>query len=142
MSYYGLGTKEEILADLETKLSAISGIKFVDYQRVLFAGADIDKYPGIYINDIREDKEYLLSDIVRNTFSIALVGWVLASAREDLATKMNSFIEDVKDAIRTDPTRNSKAYDTKITSIQTDGGTRHPQGMFIIAIQVIFFSSE
>lgn len=142
MAYYGLGTKEEILADLDAKIRTIPGITFVDYQRVRASGASVDKYPGVYINDVSTDKERLLKDLVRNMFGVSLVCWVWATADEDMATKMNAFMETVKDKVMLDPTRGNKAYDTRIENISTDAGMRHPQGMAILNMAVVFFSEE
>lgn len=140
--YYGLGTKEEILSNLGTVLNTVTGIKFVDYQRVRASGASIDKYPGTYINDVTVDKERLLKDLVKNTFGVALVCWVWAATDEDLATVLNAFMELVKSKIMADPTRGSKAYDTAIESVGTDGGSRHPQGQAIVSLAIVFYSNE
>jgi len=142
MAYYGLGTEEEILSALETSISQVSGIKFVDYQRAYYSGAGIDKYPGVFINAVATDKERLLKDLVRNEFGIQLVLWVWASEGESLITKQNEFINSVKDKIMEDPTQNSKAYDTVIESVATDAGSRHPQAVCVINLKVIFFSQE
>jgi len=140
--YYGLGTKENILANLKTVVDTVEGIKFVDYQRIRAAGASVDKYPGAYINDISTDKERLLKDLIRNMLGIQLILWIWAAKDEDLITKQNAFIEDVKDKVVADPTRNSQAYDTIIENITTDSGSRHPQAMAVINMMIIFYSEE
>jgi len=140
--YYGPGNKEEILANLDTVIRTVTGIKFVDFQRVYASGASTDKYPGTYINDVSVDKERLLKDLVKNSFGVSLVCWVWAAVGEDLATKLNAFMEDVKDKVMADPTRGQKAYDTIIENISTDGGSRHPQGMAIVNLMIIFYSNE
>ena len=134
MAYYGFGTKENILSNLESELNEISGINFVDYQRIKYSGVNPEDYPGCFINDVRVDKEWLLKDIVRNTFSVGIAGWIWAEEHENLSTKLNAFVETVKDKVREDPTRSRNAYDTKITMIETDGGSRHPQGLFIMIL--------
>jgi len=142
MSYYGKGTKEGILASLETALNTISGIKFVDYQRIYDAGITPDQYPGVFINDIEVRKEQVLKDIVRNTFSVGLVLWVWAREGEDLATKLNTFVENVKDAVMADPYRDSNAYSTRIMTIATDAGSRYPQGLGLMTLEIIYFGDE
>ena len=142
MSYFGTGTKEEILANLDTVINTVTGIVFVDYQRIRASGASRDKYPGVYINDAATDKERLLKDLVRNMFGVQLILWVWAAANEDLITKQNAFIDDVKNKVMADLTRGSKAYDTIIESISTDAGSRHPQGMAIINLAIPFYSEE
>jgi len=142
MAYYGLGTKEEILANLETVLLTVSGIKFVDYQRVESSGASAEKYPGLYINDVSTDKERLLKDLVKNAFGVQLVCWVWAKKNEELATVLNAFMRGVKGKIMIDSTRGSKAYDTVIENISTDAGSRHPQGLAVVNMLIPFYSQE
>jgi len=142
MAYYGLGTKEEILKDIETQLNTISGIKFVDYQRILSSGIGPEKYPGIFINDVSTDKERLLKDLSRNVAGISLVCWVWATVEQDLATLMNAFVVVIKGKLMLDPTRGNKAYDTVIENISTDGGSRHPQGMAVINTAIVYYSVD
>lgn len=145
MPYYDKGTKEAILANVYTVLNTLAGdykLNFLDYQRVEYSGIRIEDYPGIYINDMRIDKVRQLKDIVQNVFTIALVGFWWAADKSKLATEMNAFIEQVKDKIMADPTRDSNAYDTVIQTIATDGGTRSPQGQFIITLMIPFWSDE
>ena len=141
--YYGTGTKEGILANLETVLNTISGIKFVDYQRTQCSGASADKYPGIYINDIGADKQRLLKDLVRNgPFGVSLFCFVWATTEEDLITKLDAFVETVKAKIMLDPYRDENAYDTIIENTRTDGGSRHPQGLAIINLAIPFYGED
>jgi len=142
MAYYGLGTKEEILKNIDTQLNTITGIKFVDYQRVLASDIGPEKYPGSFINDVSTDKEKLLKDLSRNFFGCSLVCWVWATTEEDLATKLNAFLVTVKGKIMADPTRGSKAYDTIIENISTDGGSRWPQGMAVMNTLIVFYSTD
>jgi hypothetical protein len=141
MSYYGFGTKELILTSLYNAAMAIPSIGFVDWQRIYDSSIGPERYPGIYVNDLREDRTQILKDIARVDFSVAIVGWVWALDNENLGTKLNTFITATKTAFRTDPTRGSQAYDTAIESITTDGGNRHPQGMFVMSLRIPFFSS-
>ena len=142
MGYFGLGTKEEILANLDTVIRTVTGIIFVDYQRIRASGASRDKYPGVYINDASTDAERLLKDLVRNVFGVQLILWVWAAADEDLSTKQNAFIKEVKEKVMADPTRGNKSRDTVIESTSTDAGSRHPQGMAIINMAIPFYSEE
>ena len=67
--YRGLGTKEAILTSLDTAISAISGIAYVDWQRSDPLGIDPDRYPGVFINDLRTDRIQLLGDIWKNNYA-------------------------------------------------------------------------
>lgn len=142
-SYYGKGTTEGILASLYAQINSITGIGFVDYQRAYNSGITKDKYPGCFINYIRVDKVQVLKDIVKNNpFTVGLVLWVWADEGEDLGTVLNTFIEAVKDKVRTDPNQDNNAYSTNITVIETDSGSKFPQGMAIMMLEIVFFSDE
>ena len=140
--YYGKGTKEKILANLGTEIGTVTGINFVDYQRMYNSGITKEKYPGVFINDVRTDKERILKDIVKNIFNVGFVGFVWVDEGEDLSTALNAFMESVKDKIMLDNTRDSNAYDTRIVVVETDAGSRFPQGVFLILLEILFFSSE
>ena len=140
--YYGKGTEEGILTNLYTVINVISGIGFVDWQRIEDTGIDSTKYPGVFINSVRTDKERKLQDIVKNKLSIALVCWVWAATGENLGSKIHTFANVVRDAVAADPTRNNNARNTVIESITTDGGSRFPQGMFIMPLLITYYSEK
>jgi len=142
MATYGKGTKEEIMNNLGAAILAITGIKFVEYQKVYDSDMKANRCPGCYINDVRVDKEKILDDVVKNVFQIGIVGFVYARGSEILSTILNTFMEQVKDASIADRTRGGNAYDTKVLLIETDAGSRYPQGMFVVMLEIIFFSSE
>ena len=143
---YKRGTKEAILLNIETAINAVSGISFVDWQRVYDQSITKDRYPFMFINDVRTDKTKMLSDITKNQFIVGLVGGVWAEevdgVMENLGTKLNTFIEAVKDAVVADRSRNAEAYTTNIMVVETDAGNRWPQAIFVMMVDVIFFSSE
>lgn len=139
--YRGLGTKEEILKSLDTAISGITGIAYVDWQRSDPTGIDPSRYPGVFINDLRIDRVQLLGDIWRNNYTVALVGFVWAEDDENLGTILNTFITAVKTAVLADITRNSNAYDTDVEIIATDAGSKHPQGEFIMSLLILFYSA-
>jgi len=142
MAYFGKGTEEAILAYLGVVMNQITGIKFVDYQRVYDSAIGPDRYPGVFINHVRVDKTYHLKNIVKNEFTVAIVGWVWASDAESLGTKLNAFIDSVATKVRTDPTCGNKAYGMEIRSVTTDGGNKHPQGQFVMILDIVFYSTR
>lgn len=142
MSYYGLGTVEEILKDLYTQIDAITGMKTVDWQRAADMGADMEKYPGVYINYRDVERKKLLKDLFENTFTVILVGWVKVAVDGDLGTAVNTLILDLRTAVLADPYRNSNAYDTEVRFIATDAGSRHPLGQMIMDLMIVFYSEK
>jgi len=146
MTLYKRGTKEAILLNLETAINAVSGIGFVDWQRVYDQSITKDRYPFMFINDARVDKVKMLKDITKNTFMVGLVGGVwgeeVDGVMENLGTKLNTFSEAVKDAVVADRSRGGEAYTTDISVIETDSGNRWPKAIFVIMLDIIFFSVE
>jgi hypothetical protein len=142
MATYKVATKETIIGNLDTAFRAISGIAYVDWQRGYDQGITKNRHPGCFINDIRIDKEKLLSDITKNLWTVGIIGFVWAGPDENLGTVQNTFTELVKDAIIAARTRGGNAYTTNIEVLETDWGNRHPQGMFSMMLQIIFFSPE
>lgn len=143
---YKRGTKEAILLNLETAVNGIAGVAFVDWQRVYDQSLQKDKYPFVFINDVRTDKTKLLKDITKNELMVGLVGGVwgieIDGVMENCGTKMNTFVEALKDAAIADRSRNGEAYTTNMDVIETDAGNRYPQAIFVIMLNIIFFSSE
>lgn len=129
----GAGTADES--------SIITKIKTVDFQKTDPRGASPERYPGIFINDLRTDREQKLGDIWKNIFTVVLVGFVWAQGTENLATKLNDFIVATKGKVLADPSRNSNARDTNVDTIVTDGGSYHPQGQFMMSLAIIFYSA-
>jgi len=100
MALYKLSTKEAILLNLETAINGISGINFVDWQRVYDQGITEDRYPFVFINDLRIDKVKMLKNITKNEFMVGLASGVWAveidGVMENLGTKLNTFMESLK----------------------------------------------
>jgi len=135
-------SKETIIQKVGTAISGITGIAYYDFQRRYDQSINKAKCPGCFINDVRIDKVQMLTDIVRNTFMIGIVGFEYAEENEKLGTIMNTFIEQIKTAITVDRTLDGEAYSLTIDVIETDGGNRHPQCVFAIMITVVFYSSN
>jgi hypothetical protein len=142
--YCGLGSKSEIMKYFYNKISNISGVRFVDYQRSYAASSNPENTPGVFINDIIETRERITADIIKNTLTIGVVAWtragVVAKTEENLWDKMNTFADAINQAILSDPTLGNQAYQTSVTRVETDAGSRYPIGLFVIVYSVIYFS--
>jgi hypothetical protein len=135
-------SKETIIQAIGTLVKAITDIEYVDFQRQYDQSVTRDKCPGCFVNDVRIDKVHMLTDIIRNSFMIGIVGFEYAEEDEDLGTLMNAFIEQIKGAVTADRTLGGEAYSLKVDLIETDGGNRHPQCVFVIILTVVFYSSD
>ncbi len=140
--YYGLGSKASIMANRYTALQNVVGQKYVDYQRSYDSGIGPEKMPGFFLNDLREDKKLLLADVVKNTLTLGVVGWVRAGVGESLWTVLNSWYEAAKTALVADPSCGNQAYSFEIATYETDAGSRYPVGVFVMIINVVYFSAK
>lgn len=146
--YYGKGTKSAIMAKIASLIDAISvpDVVFVDYQRQYNSGVGPEKTPGAFVNDVTENKQQILKDIVKNNFTVGIVGWVrgetsLDGTMENIWAKIDAFALAVNTAIRSDPGLNSQAYKAEITRVETDSGSRFPKGVFVIIVSIVYFST-
>jgi len=141
-NYYGFGVKATIIANIAALIKpGIAGVVFVDYQRAYDTGIGPEKMPGAFVNDVVEEKEKILSNVFKNKVQIGVVVWTRAEAAENLWTKMNTFAQAIIAKIDADPSIGNQAYSATCSRITTDSGARHPVGVFVIIIEVIYFSA-
>lgn len=133
-------TAEQIGENLRTTMLGIVGVnnpKRVDRQH----HEDFNNYayPSCYINDVRRDITRILKDVilVKHTFDIIIFG---RSEGGDMATLLNSLIDDSCGAIISDPTRGGFAYDTRIIRIDTDEGYYEPVYVAALAVEVYYLA--
>jgi hypothetical protein len=145
-NYYGLGVKATIMSNIAALIKpGIAGVVFVDYQRAYDTGVGPEKMPGAFINDVVEEKEKILSNIFKNKVQIGIVGWTRAGTvggvDENLWAKMNTFAQAIIAKIDADPSIGNQAYSATASRITTDSGARFPVGVFVIIIEVIYFTA-
>jgi hypothetical protein len=140
--FYGLGNKLSIMGNFHGVLSGVTGQQYVDYQRNYDSGIGPEKMPGFFVNDLRDERELILADVVKHNLTVGVVGWVRAGDGENLWPKLNDWANKAIHAIMADPSRGGQAYETQITAYETDSGSRHPVGVYIMIITVIFFTAE
>lgn len=141
MAYYGTGSKVTIMTAVEAAVKS-AGMVYTDMQRSYNTSITPDKFPGAFINDIREDKEQVLKDLVRNTLAIGVVGWVRVATGANLWTALNAMVEAVKTKLRADPQLGSQCYDLVLTRVETDAGSRYPVGVFVLVLNCIYYSER
>lgn len=141
-TYFGWGNKASIMAFFYNAIHSLLPTPYVDYQRSYSSSSGPAKEPGAFINDILETKQQVLKDVVKNTLTVGVVGWVRATGGENLWDKINTFAKAIEYAIRCDPSLGNQALETVVTRVETDSGSRYPVGVFIIVFTVIYFSRE
>lgn len=145
-NYYGLGAKATIILNVSALIKpGITGVVFVDYQRVYDSSIGPEKMPGAFVNDVVEEKEKILSNVFKNKLQIGVVGWTRAETvdgvDENLWAKMNTFAQAIISKIDADPSIGNQCLSATCSRITTDSGARFPVGIFVIIIEVVYFSA-
>jgi len=140
-TYYGKGTKVTIMTNVAALIKpGIVGVNFVDFQRDYDTGIGPEKMPGAFVNDIDEAKTLILKNVVKNTLQLGIVCWTRAEEGESLWSKLNTFVQAIIGKVRADPSLSNQVYSATVTRIGTDSGSRHPVGIAVIVVQVVYFS--
>lgn len=135
------GTKENILANLKTVITAIkkasgynNDIAYVDRQYQEMGNYE---YPATFINDIREINTKVLKDLISVDLTIQVICFV--HAETNVSTELNKFLEDVAKAITVDTTRGGEAKRTDITDIDVDSSFMIPHGVGIMTLRIHYY---
>lgn len=124
-----------VLKDATTPLTP----KFVTREPFNFEELSNAQYPAILIQTGAESRNDITigdSRIRREgTISYVLQGYVKSTS---LDTARNQLIETIEEALDADRTRNGKALDTQIVSIDTDEGSIAPIGGVLVTVEVLY----
>jgi hypothetical protein len=135
-------TPEQIGASLETALKSIVGVnKLQRVDRQHHEDFDNYAYPSGYINDVRRDITRVLKNVLKvvHTFDIIVFG---RSEGGDLATLLNTLMDDSCAAIIADPTRGGIAYNTRVLRTDTDEGFYEPVYVAAIMVEVHYLARK
>lgn len=124
-----------VLKDATTPLTP----KFVTREPFNFEELSNAQYPAILIQTGAESRNDITigdSQIRREgTISYVLQGYVKSTT---LDTARNQLIETIEESLDADRTRNGKALDTQIVSIDTDEGSIAPIGGVLVTVEVLY----
>jgi len=142
MACYNKGSKINIMTAFALAIKpGILGVNFVDFQRDYDTGITPEKMPGAFVNDVFEEKRFLLGDVVLNTLQVGVVCWTRASASESLWEKLNTFIQAIIDSVYNSAALASEVASVSCERVGTDSGSRHPVGVAVVMFRVLYYSS-
>jgi hypothetical protein len=129
------GTREAIAAWLESALLGISGMKRVDRQHM--ENFENYEYPSAFLNELRESRKYVCSDVLLITASYTVV---IFSKSEDgnMSTLLNTLITQGLTALTSDGSAGGVAYGVEVASISTDQGFMEPHCAAIFMVNVSY----
>ena len=138
-----MSKREDIANDL---VSTISGISSPEIKKVTRQPFELDElaqqqYPAVLVQTIEETKEdQELGSGAKTricTLEFGITGYIKGS-ESNIDTARNEFMTAIETELESDITRNNKALDTEIISVETDAGSLFPYGAILMTVRVIY----
>jgi len=138
-----MSKREDIANNL---VSTISGISSPDIKKVTRQPFELDElaqqqYPAVLVQTIEETKEdQELGSGAKTricTLEFGISGFVKGS-ESNIDTARNELMTAIETELESDITRNNKALDTEIISVETDAGSLFPYGAILMTVRVIY----
>lgn len=137
-----MSAREDIASNIVTTLEGMTtpvSAAFVTREPFEVEELSNAQFPAILVqttDETRQDVTIGDSQIRREAIiSYDLIGYVKSTT---IDTARNNLIEAIEEALDTDRTRNGKALDTQVVSIQTDEGSIAPIGGIIVSVEVMY----
>lgn len=138
-----MSVREDIASHIVSTISGISSpsIKKVSRQPFPLDELSQQQYPAVLVQTIeetKEDQELGSGAKTRiNILEFGITAYVTAS-ESNIDTERNNIASAIETELESDITRNNKALDTEIVSIETDAGTLFPYGAVLITVRVMY----
>ena len=138
-----MSKREDIANNL---VSTISGISSPDIKKVTRQPFELDElaqqqYPAVLVQTIEETKEdQELGSGAKTricTLEFGITGYIKGS-ESNIDTARNELMTAIETELESDITRNNKALDTDIISVETDAGSLFPYGAILMTVRVIY----
>lgn len=138
-----MSKREDIANNL---VSTISGISSPDIKKVTRQPFELDElaqqqYPAVLVQTIEETKEdQELGSGAKTricTLEFGITGYIKGS-ESNIDTARNELMTAIETELESDITRNNKALDTEIISVETDAGSLFPYGAILMTVRVIY----
>tara|TARA_Y100001937_G_C6982900_1_gene268550 strand:+ start:13 stop:450 length:438 start_codon:yes stop_codon:yes gene_type:complete len=138
-----MSKREDIANNL---VSTISGISSPEIKKVTRQPFELDElaqqqYPAVLVQTIEETKEdQELGSGAKTricTLEFGISGFVKGS-ESNIDTARNELMTAIETELESDITRNNKALDTEIISVETDAGSLFPYGAILMTVRVIY----
>jgi len=138
-----MSTRENIASNIATTITNISALTIKKVTRQPFPLEELSEqqYPAVLIQtqeETKEDSELGSGGKTRIATLDFLVSGFVKGSETNIDTARNQLIEVIEEALETDITRNGKALDTEVVSIETDAGTLFPYGGISMTVKVIY----
>ncbi len=138
-----MSKREDIASHIVTTIEAISSPSINKVTRQPFNLEELaqSQYPAVLVQTQEETKEdQELGDGAKTricTLEFLVTGYIKGS-ESNIDTARNTLATAIETALETDITRNSKALDTEVISLETDAGTLFPYGAISMVVKVVY----
>ena len=138
-----MSIREDIASHITTTITNISSpaVRKVTSQPFNLEELAQSQYPAVLVQtqeETKEDSELGSGAKTRiNNLEFLITGYVKGS-EDNIDTARNNLASAIETALETDITRNNKALDTEVISLETDAGTLFPYGAISMVVRVIY----
>ena len=138
-----MSTRENIASNLVTVIGNISSpeVKKVTRQPFELDELSQQQYPAVLVQTIEETKEDSeLGSGAKTRINVLEFGITafVKTNESNIDTERNNVATAIETELESDITRNNKALDTEVISIETDAGTLFPYGAVLLTIRVMY----
>jgi len=138
-----MSKREDIASHIVTTIEAISSPSINKVTRQPFNLEELaqSQYPAVLVQTQEETKEdQELGDGAKTricTLEFLITGYIKGS-ESNIDTARNTLATAIETQLESDITRNSKALDTEVISLETDAGTLFPYGAISMVVKVVY----
>ena len=138
-----MSKREDIASHIVTTILAISSPSIKKCTRQPFPLEELaeSQYPAVLVQTQEETKEdQELGDGAKTraaTLEFLITGYV-KGVESNIDTARNNLASAIETQLESDITRNNKALDTEVISLETDAGTLFPYGAISMVVRVIY----
>ena len=138
-----MSVREDIASHIVSTISGISSpsIKKVTRQPFQLDELSQQQYPAVLVQTIEETKEdQELGSGAKTRINVLEFGVTayVTGTDSNIDTQRNTVASAIETELESDITRNNKALDTEVISIETDAGTLFPYGAVLLTIRVMY----
>mgnify|MGYP003151475960 FL=1 len=138
-----MSKREDIASHIVTTIEAISSPSINKVTRQPFNLEELaqSQYPAVLVQtqeETKEDQELGEGAKTRICNLEFLITGYIKGSESNIDTARNTLATAIETALETDITRNSKALDTEVISLETDAGTLFPYGAISMVVRVVY----
>ena len=138
-----MSKREDIASHIVTTIEAISSPSINKVTRQPFNLEELAQaqYPAVLVQtqeETKEDQELGSGAKTRLCTLEFLVTGYIKGSESNIDTARNTLATAIETQLESDITRNNKALDTEVISLETDAGTLFPYGAISMVVRVIY----